>query len=277
MPRHLTDAYRRACPTMRGRSDIYVGFFEVGMRILKPDGRLGFICADRWMHNDYGSALRDRITADYAIESIVSMHDVDAFEDEVSAYPAVVVIRNGTQEAVRVVNATAGFEAEASRAVTRWIDAPDPNLMLENAEGTRIDKWFTGTDLWPSGNNARKQLVADLEHRFLAARRIRGQGRGLASAWQRDVTTCTSSQTPIQSNENACFHSSLHAIPLPAQSTGQVSTWSTLGAKTVLSTSLLIPSSRPTWRNMRNGCETATSPSADPSCGIARSIESTRC
>ncbi len=107
-----------------GRSDIYVGFFEVGMRILKPDGRLGFICADRWMHNDYGSALRDRITADYAIESIVSMHDVDAFEDEVSAYPAVVVIRNGTQEAVRVVNATAGFEAEASRAVTRWIDAP---------------------------------------------------------------------------------------------------------------------------------------------------------
>jgi hypothetical protein len=166
VPRHLTDAYRRACPTMRGRSDIYVGFFEVGMRILKSDGRLGFICADRWMHNDYGSALRDRITADYAIESIVSMHDVDAFEDEVSAYPAVVVIRNGTQEAVRVVNATAGFEADASRAVTRWIDAPDPNLILENAEGTRIDKWFTGTDLWPSGNNARKQLVADLEYRF---------------------------------------------------------------------------------------------------------------
>jgi adenine-specific DNA-methyltransferase len=166
VPRYLTDAYRRACPTMRGRSDIYVGFLEVGMRILVPDGRLGFICADRWMHNDYGSALRDLITSEYAIESIVSMHDVDAFEDEVSAYPAVVVIRNGTQEDVRVVNATAGFEVDESRAVTRWIEAPDPTLSLENAEGTRIDKWFTGTALWPSGNNARKQLVADLEHRF---------------------------------------------------------------------------------------------------------------
>jgi hypothetical protein len=166
VPRHLTDAYRRACPTMRGRSDIYVGFLEVGMRILRPDGRLGFICADRWMHNDYGSALRDLITSEYAIESIVSMHDVDAFEDEVSAYPAVVVIRNGPQEAVRVVNATAGFEEDESRAVTRWIETPHLRLMLDNAEGTRINSWFTGTDLWPSGNNARKQLVADLEHRF---------------------------------------------------------------------------------------------------------------
>jgi hypothetical protein len=166
VPRHLTDAYRRACPTMRGRSDIYVGFLEVGTRILRPGGRLGFICADRWMHNDYGSALRDLITSEYAIESIVSMHDVDAFEDEVSAYPAVVIIRNATQDAVRVVNATTGFEADESRAVTQWIETPEPSLLLENAEGTRIDKWFTGTDLWPSGNNARKQLVADLELRF---------------------------------------------------------------------------------------------------------------
>ena len=166
VPRHLTDAYRRACPTMRGRSDIYIGFLEVGMRILRPGGRLGFICADRWMHNDYGSALRDRVTSDYAIESIVSMHDVDAFEDQVSAYPAIVIIRNGAQEAVRVVNATAGFGVDGSRAVTEWIDTPNPNLTLENAQGTRIDRWFTGTHLWPSGNSARQELVADLEHRF---------------------------------------------------------------------------------------------------------------
>jgi hypothetical protein len=166
VPRHLTDAYRSACPTMRGRSDIYIGFFEIGMRILRPGGRLGFICADRWMHNDYGSALRERITSEYAVESIVSMHDVDAFEDEVSAYPAIVVIRNSPQRDVRVVNATAEFGADDSMAVTQWIDTPASNLTLESAEGTRIDRWFTGTDLWPSGNSARQELVADLEHRF---------------------------------------------------------------------------------------------------------------
>ncbi|MGH4015414.1 MAG: Eco57I restriction-modification methylase domain-containing protein [Pseudonocardiaceae bacterium] len=52
-------AYRSACPTMGGRADIYVGFYEVGLRSLRPGGRLGFICADRWMRNQYGHRLRE--------------------------------------------------------------------------------------------------------------------------------------------------------------------------------------------------------------------------
>lgn len=54
VPRELSDAYRRTWPTMRGRSDIFIGFFEAGLRLLNTDGVLGFICADRWMHNQYG-------------------------------------------------------------------------------------------------------------------------------------------------------------------------------------------------------------------------------
>ena len=30
--RPVMDAYRRLCPTMRGRSDLYVGFIERGLR-----------------------------------------------------------------------------------------------------------------------------------------------------------------------------------------------------------------------------------------------------
>ena len=78
---------------MRGRSDIFVGFIEMGLRILKPDGVLGFIVADRWMHNQYGADLRRLVSSSYAVEAVVSMHDVDAFEESVSAYPAVTVIR----------------------------------------------------------------------------------------------------------------------------------------------------------------------------------------
>ena len=49
----VMDAYRRRCTTMRGRSDIYVGFIEQGLDLLAPDGTLGFICADRWMHKTH--------------------------------------------------------------------------------------------------------------------------------------------------------------------------------------------------------------------------------
>ena len=33
-----SEAYRRACSTMGGRSDVYVGFFEVGLNALRPGG-----------------------------------------------------------------------------------------------------------------------------------------------------------------------------------------------------------------------------------------------
>lgn len=62
VPEARMSAYRSACPTMGGRADIYVGFYEVALRSLKPGGRLGFICADRWMRNQYGRNLRELVT-----------------------------------------------------------------------------------------------------------------------------------------------------------------------------------------------------------------------
>src|SRR5262245_53142511 len=45
--RERSDAYRLACRTMGGRADVYVGFYEHGLRALRDNAMLGFICADR--------------------------------------------------------------------------------------------------------------------------------------------------------------------------------------------------------------------------------------
>jgi len=166
VPRQLTEAYRRAWPTMRGRSDIYVGFFEAGLRLLAPDGALGFICADRWMHNQYGGALRQLITDEYAIDTIVSMHDVDAFEDEVSAYPAVVVLRNGRQRGVNLIETRAAFDSGHAEAVRDWVEDEEPAMKGVAVRATQLSGWFTGSPSWPGGSPARQALVADLERRF---------------------------------------------------------------------------------------------------------------
>jgi len=166
VPRHLTAAYRQACPTMLGRSDIYVGFIEMGLGVLHSDGSLGFICADRWMHNQYGAALRDLVTSRYAVDTIVSMHDVDAFEDEVSAYPAIIVLRNGTQSDVTVVDAGRDFGRTETRGITAWARDGSTTISQGSASGTRLSTWFRGTPSWPAGNPARQQLVAELEARF---------------------------------------------------------------------------------------------------------------
>lgn len=167
VPAGVMDAYRRRCTTMRGRSDIYVGFIELGLDLLAPGGTLGFICADRWMRNQYGADLREFVCGSFAVDAVLTMHDVDAFEDDVSAYPAVVVLRNGPQRRAVVADATASFGEPEAKELSRWARrSRKPALSTSSVDAARLDNWFDGRDLWPTGNPAQLSLVAELEAKF---------------------------------------------------------------------------------------------------------------
>ncbi len=139
--------YRAAYPTMVGRADIYVAFYEAALRHLKPGGACGFICADRWMFNQYGEALRGFITRNFSVEAVIQMHHADAFEKEVSAYPAVTIIRNAKQGPVVV----ASLDPEAERIGATALAAEFAQGRVEpgTTNAARIDRWFTGTAPWP--------------------------------------------------------------------------------------------------------------------------------
>jgi hypothetical protein len=152
---------------MRERADLYVGFIERALRLLAPSGTLSFICADRWMRNQYGADLREVITSTFAVDAVISMHDVDAFEDEVAAYPAIVVLRNAAQRTPVVVEAGRGFGASDASRLTTWIRTGDEAMRTTDTfEAARICGWPGGRDLWPAGSPARLALLADLEARF---------------------------------------------------------------------------------------------------------------
>ncbi len=161
------ETYRRLHPTMRGRSDIYVGFIEKGLTVLRPGGNLSFICSDRWMRNQYGSKLRDFVSRSFAVDAVITMHDVSAFEDQVSAYPAIVVLRNGPDGAAVVAEAGRDFgPADASR-LSSWVAEPrDKSLETSTVAAARLDDWPQGPDLWPAASPQRLSIVADLERRF---------------------------------------------------------------------------------------------------------------
>ncbi len=167
VPTELTNAYRKACPTMRGRSDVYVGFFEVGLDLLKPGGSLGFICADRWMHNQYGASLREFVTRRFAVETIITMHDVVAFENDVSAYPAITVLRNDSQRVAHVVDASKEFGKEDVGAISSWINGGHRRTPTSKKfQACRFNTWHQGPELWPAGSPSQLALLADLERRF---------------------------------------------------------------------------------------------------------------
>lgn len=167
LPEELVDAYRRSWSTMRGRGDIYIGFIERALRMLAPGGAVGFICADRWMRNQYGDALRALVGANYAVEHVWTMHDVDAFEREVSAYPAITVIANGPQGSVVVADTTSDFGENAAQALGKW--SGDPTIADFSDSGVRAHRlptWFDGSDLWPTGTPARLALIDHLNSNY---------------------------------------------------------------------------------------------------------------
>lgn len=160
-------AYRRVCETMAGRSDVYVGFFEVGLKALKEGGGLGFICADRWMRNQYGQRLRAWIAEHFSVETAIEMHDVDAFDREVSAYPSVIVIRRREQSRAVVANTNRSFDGSASKRLLAWSPGIENTDFEDTAfEVAELGAWFKGTAPWPSGSARRIATVRELERRF---------------------------------------------------------------------------------------------------------------
>lgn len=93
VPATLMAEYRRRYRTLYDRADLYVGFYERGLELLAPAGRLAFICANRWLKNRYGGPLRERISRGFHLEHVIDLEDADAFHSEVDAYPAITVIR----------------------------------------------------------------------------------------------------------------------------------------------------------------------------------------
>jgi hypothetical protein len=77
------------------RADLYAYFFELGVNLLKPGGRLGFISSSTFFRTGSGKPLRAFLAEKSEIESIVDFGDLQVFEG-VTTYPAIVTLRKGT-------------------------------------------------------------------------------------------------------------------------------------------------------------------------------------
>jgi type I restriction-modification system DNA methylase subunit len=80
------------------RADLYAYFFELGVTLLKPGGRMGFISSCTFFRTGSGKPLRGFLSEASEIESIVDFGDLQVFEG-VTTYPAIVTLRKGTPPA----------------------------------------------------------------------------------------------------------------------------------------------------------------------------------
>ena len=163
IPAGKADFYRRSYDTMRGRADIYIAFYQAALTRLKPGGVCAYICADRWLRNNYGRALRTFIHSGYSVRYIVETHDVSAFAQNVSAYPSITVISRDRQGLVVVARALPGIESVTNQYVVSHIKSARSNSVLT---ASRFENWFAGGEPWSCSSPEALQFLKKLEERF---------------------------------------------------------------------------------------------------------------
>ena len=128
--------YRANFDSFRYRADLYIPFFEHALEQLKPDGLLSFICANRWLYNQYGQILRAIIGQRYQLKKLLNIEKASPFDEEVLAYPCISTI--AYQQASK--GQTAYYETDAKqidfdRIVFRKVASPKDaaweNLFLD--------------------------------------------------------------------------------------------------------------------------------------------------
>ena len=94
IPEEMRILYKNTFTTFHYRSDLYIPFFEKSLRTLKPNGKHCFVCANRWLKNEYGKKLRCLIAQNFCMECIIDLERADAFREKVLAYPAITLVSN---------------------------------------------------------------------------------------------------------------------------------------------------------------------------------------
>ena len=96
------------------------------------------------------------------------MHNANAFHNEVSAYPAITIIRKDRQGKAVVAGAQPEVEQQGSSAIAAAIEAvrAGERSSVSGLTVATVKTWFTGTDPWPCSSPKRLALLRRIEEQF---------------------------------------------------------------------------------------------------------------
>lgn len=160
VPPRLMAEYRARYTTIFDRADLYIPFFERGLKLLGVGGKLGYICSDRWMKNRYGAPLRALVAHDYHLACYVDMVDTPAFTSDVVAYPAITVIERAPGMITRIAHRP---EIDSTTLRTLAASLTDRQTSSACIEAEAI---ACGSEPWVLDTSTQTKLVRRLEATF---------------------------------------------------------------------------------------------------------------
>ncbi len=170
-----------------GTADLYVYFYELGMRVLKPGGRLSFIVTNKWMKSGYGEPLRRFFAEATWIESVIDFgHAKQIFEDA-DVFPSIIVARRPNDEPPPHATRVCAIPREQLRI-------NDLSSQIET-EGFDIERMSLNEGAWSLEPKAVTDLMAKIRARgtplaeFASVKPYRGILTGFNEAFLIDTAT----------------------------------------------------------------------------------------
>ncbi len=164
IPKALLAIYRDRYSTFVSRADLYVLFYEKGLGSLTTHGRLGFICANRWVRNQYGGALRSLVGNDFQLQFFIDLERANAFKKDVIAYPAITVIRRSSETSTVLAHGSRDSLCDLGEIVAALIDAAENET--PSAAVTRVRVVRPNRDPWLLDAPQAMAELRALEERF---------------------------------------------------------------------------------------------------------------
>ncbi|MFM6395456.1 MAG: Eco57I restriction-modification methylase domain-containing protein, partial [Planktothrix sp.] len=84
---YLKDHYQ----SYNGVADLYAYFYEKGLNILKPAGKLSYIVTNKWLKAGYGEPLRRFFIENSIFEQIIDFGHAPIFEDA-DTFPCIISV-----------------------------------------------------------------------------------------------------------------------------------------------------------------------------------------
>ena len=89
----LKPALKKAYQAFDGMADLYVYFYELGLRLLRPGGRLSYVVTNKWLRAGYAEELRGLLSSKGWLEAVADFGHAKKFFPGADVFPCVIVAR----------------------------------------------------------------------------------------------------------------------------------------------------------------------------------------
>lgn len=83
--------WERRFATYHGSADLYVYFYELGLRLLKPGGRLAYVVTNKWLKAGYAEALRRYLADEVWLDEVVDLGHARQVFPDADVFPSLLV------------------------------------------------------------------------------------------------------------------------------------------------------------------------------------------